>query len=366
MKDPRIAELAKILIDYSGTVKKGDTVLIEFNGAAPLPLVTEMHALCLKRGVKHVEVNCQFREIDRSFYDNASDEQLDFLPRHDLNFMKKVDVYFAIRAQENSMTLASVPTDRVMRRGKALRPISIQRVRHTRWCVLAYPTEGMAQDANMSLEELEDFIFGACLRDWKKVSKSMAKLERLLTKTKEVRLVASDTDLSFRKKGLAAVKCDGKYNMPDGEVFTAPEKKTVEGYITYNAPSVYQGREYNGVRLEFEKGKIVKATCEVGEQSALDAIFDTDPGARYIGEFAIGVNQGIQRPMKSILFDEKIGGSIHLTPGSTYDECDNGNRSAVHWDLVKILKGDGEIYFDGKLIQKNGKFVTPELKALNR
>ena len=365
MKDPRIEQLASVLVDYSAGVKKDDVVLIQFTGPRPLPLVTEIHRQCLKRGAKHVEVECVFPEVQRSLYDNGSPEQLAYFPNHDLVFMKKVNVFFSIRGGENSRIYSSVPAATMAARNKVLRPITDWRVRHTRWCVLIYPTEGMAQDADMSLDEFEGFVYGACLRDWASISKTMDKLEKLMTKTREVRIVASDTDLRFTKKGIRAVKCDGKMNMPDGEVFTAPEKKSVEGYIRYNTVSPYQGHEYGNVRLEFSKGRIVGASCESGDSEALEAIFNTDAGARYVGEFAIGVNQGIQRPVKSILFDEKIGGSIHFTPGSTYDECDNGNRSAVHWDLVKILRGDGEIWFDGKLIQKDGEFVLPELKPLN-
>ena len=179
-----------------------------------------------------------------------------------------------------------------------------------------------------------------------------------------VRIKASDTDLTFSIKGLPGMKCDGRFNIPDGEVFTAPVKDSVEGYITYNCPTVYQGKEFNNIRLEFSNGKIVKATAP-GMNEALNRILDTDAGARYVGEFAIGVNPHIRVPMRNILFDEKIFGSIHFTPGQCYDECDNGNRSAVHWDMVKLLEGDGEIWFDDILIQKDGRFVHKELLMLN-
>jgi aminopeptidase len=179
-----------------------------------------------------------------------------------------------------------------------------------------------------------------------------------------VRIIASDTNLSFSIKGLPGIKCDGRFNMPDGEVFTAPLKTSVEGYITYNCPTLYQGKEFTGIRLEFSEGKIIKANAQ-GMDQQLNKILDTDEGGRYIGEFAIGVNPGIRVPMRNILFDEKIFGSIHFTPGQCYDECDNGNQSAVHWDMVKLLEGDGEIWFDDTLIQKSGRFVHPELLELN-
>jgi aminopeptidase len=216
----------------------------------------------------------------------------------------------------------------------------------------------------MSLEEYEDYILSACCIDWRAESRKQEKLKRLMDRTDRVRIRASDTDLSFSIKGLPGIKCDGRFNIPDDEVFTAPVRDSVEGYITYNCPSVYQGKEFPSVRLEFAEGRIVRA--DAGAMTAdLNRILDTDEGARYIGEFALGVNPGIRRPMRNILFDEKIFGSIHFTPGQCYDECDNGNRSAVHWDLVKLLEGDGEIWFDDRLIQQSGRFIPKELQALN-
>ncbi len=247
---------------------------------------------------------------------------------------------------------------------KVVRPIVDQRVKHTRWVITRYPTHGAAQEARMSLQEYEDYLFSACCIDWNAESKKQEKLKRLMDKADRVRIIAADTDLSFSIRGMPGIKCDGRYNIPDGEVFTAPVRDSVEGHITYNCPTLYQGKEFNGIRLEFAKGRIVKASAP-GMDQFLNKILDTDEGARYIGEFAIGVNPGITQPMRNILFDEKIFGSIHFTPGQCYDECDNGNRSAVHWDMVKILKGDGEIRFDDQPIQKDGRFVHKDLLALN-
>jgi aminopeptidase len=216
----------------------------------------------------------------------------------------------------------------------------------------------------MSLEEYEEYLFAACCIDWKAESRKQEKLKRLMDKADMVRIKASDTDLSFSISGLEGIKCDGRFNIPDGEVFTAPVRDSVEGHITYNCPTIYQGKEFNGIRLEFAKGRIVKASAPSMDEE-LNRILDTDDGARYIGEFAIGVNPNIREPMRNILFDEKIFGSIHFTPGQCYDECDNGNRSAVHWDMVKLLKGDGEIWFDDVLIQKDGLFMHKDLISLN-
>ena len=315
MNDPRIRQFAEILVDYSTRVKKGDVVLINSAGLEAQPLVKELYALCLTRGAKYVEYIFSVPEIDRCFYNSANKQQLDHFPQHKLDFYKTVTVYIGISAGNNSMVMANARQEAVVAYSKLTRPLIDQRVKHTRW-------------------------------------------------TKKVRITAPDTDLRFSIDGLPGIKCDGRLNMPDGEVFTAPVKNSVQGHISYNCPSIYQGREYNGVRFEFADGKIIKATAEGGMNKALNKILDADEGARYIGEFAIGVNPGIRQPMRNILFDEKIFGSIHFTPGQAYDECDNGNRSSVHWDLVRIL-ADGEILFDDVLIQKKGRFVHKELLELN-
>jgi aminopeptidase len=262
------------------------------------------------------------------------------------------------------MVMAQANQSNMIAWSKVVRPIVDQRVKHTRWVITRYPTHGAAQEAKMSLEEYEDYLFSACCIDWTAESKKQEKLKKLMDRTDRVRISAADTDLSFSIRGMPGIKCDGRCNIPDGEVFTAPVRDSVEGFITYNCPTVYQGKEFNTIRLEFRKGRIVSATAP-GMDDELNRILDSDEGARYVGEFAIGVNPRITQPMRNILFDEKIFGSIHFTPGQCYDECDNGNRSAVHWDMVKLLSGDGEIWFDDVLIQKDGRFVQKDLKSLN-
>jgi len=364
VKDPRITEWADVLVNYSTRVKKGDVVLITAGGIEALPLVKELYRLCLAKGAKYVEYEFSLPEISRQFYNLAKSEQLAYFPQHKLDFMKQVTVYIAIGAADNSMVMAQANQANMIAYSKLTRPIVDQRVKYTRWVVTRYPTHGGAQEARMSLEEYEDYVLSSCCIDWNTESKKQEKLKKLMDRAATVRIKASDTDLSFSIKGLNGIKCDGRFNIPDGEVFTAPVKDSVEGHITYNCPSIYQGKEFNGVSFEFAAGKIVKA--EAGAMTAeLNKILDTDEGARYIGEFAVGVNPGIRRPMRNILFDEKIFGSIHFTPGQCYDECDNGNRSAVHWDLVKLLEGDGEIWFDSLLIQKDGRFVHKDLLKLN-
>jgi len=365
MKDPRIESFAKILVDYSTRVQEGDVVLINAAGLEALPLVKELYALCLKRGAKYVEYVFSVPEIDRSFYNLADKQQLEHFPQHKMDFYKTLTVYIGIAAGNNTMEMANANQSAMVSYQKLTKPLVDQRVKHTRWVVTRYPTNAAAQDAKMSLEEYEDYLFSACCINWDLESEKQEKLKKLIDKTSKVRIVAPDTDLSFSIAGLPGIKCDGRLNMPDGEVFTAPVRDSVQGYISYNCPSIYQGKEYNGVRFEFKDGKIINATAEGGMTELLNKVLDTDDGARYIGEFALGINPGIHKPMRNILFDEKIFGSIHFTPGQAYDECDNGNRSAVHWDLVRLLTDGGEIWFDDILIQKNGLFLTEELLDLN-
>ncbi len=363
MKDSRVAEMAKVLVDYSTRIKKGDRVLITATGFESAPLVKELYALCLQRGADYVEYSFSDPEIDRQFYNLASKKQLEVFPQHKLDFYKTLTAYIGIAAGENSMVNATSNQKSMVAYQKLTRPLIDQRVKHTKWVITRFPTHGAAQEARMSLEEYEDYLFSACCVDWAAESRKMDKLQKLMDKTDRVRLKAPDTDLSFSIKGLRSIKCDGRYNIPDGEVFTAPVKDSVQGHLTYNCPTIYQGKEFNNIRLEFMDGKIVQATAGA-MTDALNKILDTDAGARYIGEFSLGVNPNIRTPMRNILFDEKIFGSIHFTPGQAYDEANNNNCSAVHWDMVRLMH-DGEIWFDDRLIQKNGRFVLKELESLN-
>jgi len=365
MSDPRVEKLADIIVNYSTKVKKGDVVAIDFSGIRPLPLVKEIYGKCLKNGARYVEYNFSSEDLTKDFYALAKGEQLTYFPKHRLEAMKKATVYIGIGGLENTQAFASTPLPSMVKREKVLRPIINRRVDHTRWVVTRYPTNGLAQDAKMSYEEFEDFYFKACNIDWHDFSNKITKLRQLVNHSREVRIKASDTDLRFSIKGIPAIKSEGLRNMPDGEVFTAPVRDSVQGYITYNTPSFYHGKEFNGVRLEFKDGKVISAKAQTGSGQELNKILDSDKGARYVGEFAFGLNKNITQSTKNTLFDEKIAGSIHFTPGQAYKDADNGNRSSIHWDLVKILKGDGEIYLDGKLIQKDGKFVTKELRGLN-
>ncbi len=280
--------------------------------------------------------------------------------------MKKMQAYIAIRGSANTSENSDVPSDRMVLFSRITRPVQNYRVNKTRWCVLRWPTPSMAQAAGMSTEAFEDLYFDVCTMDYAKMARAMVPLERRMKRADRVHLKAPGTDLTFSIKGIGAKMCKGDRNIPDGEVFSCPVKNSVNGVIQFNTPTIYSGTKFENVRLEFKDGQIVKATGN--NTKRLNEILDTDPGARYVGEFSLGFNPYILNPMCDILFDEKIAGSLHFTPGQAYEECDNGNRSAVHWDMVLIQRpewGGGEVWFDGELIRKNGLFVPKDLKPLN-
>ena len=296
----------------------------------------------------------------------ADEEQIEFLNDYQLYQMKGMDAYIAVRAGENTSELSDVPSDKLNMYYKLTRPTLDYRVNKTKWVVLRYPNPSMAQLAGTSQEAFEGFYFNVCTLDYQKMSKAMDPLVDLMNRTDKVRLVGPGTDLTFSIKDIPAIKCDGLRNIPDGEVYTAPVRESMNGVISYNTFSEEQGFTYENIRFEIKKGKIVKATAN--DTKRINELLDTDEGARYFGEFAIGVNPYVLHPMKDTLFDEKICGSFHLTPGMAYEDADNGNKSAVHWDLVMIQRaeyGGGEIWFDDILIRKDGIFVIPELQGLN-
>ena len=286
---------------------------------------------------------------------------------HELARMKKMHAYIALRGSNNITELSDVPVDRLKMLGKKMRPVLDQRVQKTKWVVLRWPTPSMAQLAGMSTEAFEDFYFDVCTLDYRKLRPGMKALKSLMERTDRVEIKGPGTDLRFSMKGIPAVVCGGDRNIPDGEVFSCPVRDSVQGHVTFNAPTIYQGTSFDGIRLDFRDGKIVEATSN--QTAKLNKILDSDAGARYVGEFSLGFNPRVLHPMRDILFDEKIAGSFHFTPGQAYEEADNGNRSQVHWDLVNIQRkdyGGGEIYFDGKLIRRDGEFLPQPLRSLNR
>lgn len=364
--DPRYEALAANLVRYSVSLKKGERVLIDAFDVPDAMVIALVREIRSRKAIPHVNVH--HARITRELLLGVTEEQVGFQARHDLERMKGMDAYIGLRGAHNIFENADVPGKRMQLWMKRMREVQNRRVRKTKWVVLRWPTEAMAQQSLTSTESFEDFYFRVCCMDYARMLPGQRALKRLMDKTDRVEIKGPGTDLQFSIKGLEAVMCAGAHNIPDGEVFTAPVKESVEGVLTYNVPSVYQGVSFDNVRLEFEKGRIVKASC-TGQNRKLKQILDSDPGARYIGEFAIGFNPHITEPMRDTLFDEKIAGSFHFTPGQAYEgEADNGNRSQVHWDMVTIQRpeyGGGEIRFDGKLIRKDGIFQTKALQKLN-
>lgn len=363
--DLRVKQLADVLVNYSCNVQKNERVLINYEGECCKPLVKQLiKNIYARGGMPYVEMRDS--SVTREILLGATEEQMDFLNEYQLMQMKGMDCYIAIRAGSNTSELSDVPSDKLNMYYRKTQPVLDYRVNETKWVVLRYPNESMAQLAGTSLESFEDFYFEVCTLDYAKMSKAMDSLVELMNRTDRVHIKGPGTDLTFSIKDIPAIKCAGEMNIPDGEVYTAPVRESMNGVISYNTPSEEQGFTYENIRFEIKDGKIIKAAANDNER--INQLLDTDEGARYFGEFAIGVNPYILNPMKDTLFDEKIAGSFHLTPGMAYEDAPNGNDSAVHWDLVMIQRpeyGGGEIYFDDVLIRKDGLFTLPELMCLN-
>jgi aminopeptidase len=365
--DSRIKTLAHNLIHYSCKLQKGEKILIHHTGPSTEPLarqlIKEAYAV---GGIPFLEYTNPVTE--RELLLHCTEEQLKFRAKLDAEQMAAMDCYVAVRGSDNVTEYADVPSDKLALYETLYgNPVHHDiRIPKTRWVVLRYPNNAMAQLAGTSLESFEDFYFDVCNLDYSKMGKAMEPLIHLMNQTDKVRITGPGTDLTFSIKGVPAIPCAGDMNIPDGEIYTAPVRDSLNGTLTYNTPSVFQGFTFENISFTFENGKIVKATAN--DTARINKVLDIDEGARYIGEFAIGVNPYVTKPMKDTLFDEKIKGSFHMTPGSCYDEAPNGNHSAIHWDLVCIQTedwGGGEIYFDDILIRKDGIFTLPELKALN-
>ncbi|MGG3800071.1 aminopeptidase [Metabacillus fastidiosus] len=366
MKYPRITDLAKNLINYSIRLQKGEKVLIE-NFGLQRELVTALIKEAYEAG-GYPFVSLKDNQVDRALMIGGQKEQYEMIASFEAEVMSKMDAYIGLRSGDNINEHADVPDDKIKLHGQTIGQKVHREIRvpKTKWVVLRYPNSSMAQLAKMSTEQFEDFYFNVCNLDYSKMDKAMDSLVSLMNKTDKVHIKGEGTDLIFSIKDIPAIKCSGQMNIPDGEVYTAPVKESVNGVITYNTASPYNGFTFENIRLTFKDGKIVEATANDTER--INKIFDTDEGARFIGEFAIGVNPYILHPMQDILFDEKIAGSFHFTPGQCYDEASNGNNSNIHWDIVMIQRpeyGGGEIYFDDVLIRKDGLFVLPELESLN-
>lgn len=367
--DPRIERLAEILIDHSVELGEGDHLLIETTDVPDEIVVALIREA--RRAGGHPHVTLRHSRVHRALVEEAADDALETWKRVDLERMKAMDAYVAIRGSDNVSEMAGVRRDRM----KAFQSLYVQpvhldeRVNRTRWCVLRWPTPSMAQLAETGTEEFESFYFDVCTLDYARMCEAAGALKERMEATDVVRLKGpGETDLTFSIREIPAVPCCGKRNIPDGECFTAPVRDSARGVIEFNTPTIYQGESFRDVRLELEDGRIVDWSAGAGDPDALDAVFTADEGARFIGEFSIAFNPHIRHAMKDILFDEKIAGSIHFTPGNAYEEADNGNRSEIHWDLVLIQRpehGGGTVDLDGEVVRREGRFVVPDLEGLN-
>ena len=367
MKDLRIEKLAKQLLTFSVNIKKGENILIEILGEDGIPLGKELIKQAEEIGAKPY-FNIINYEVLRVMLENASEEQIELYAKHDKLRMHDMDAYIGISGSSNKTELSNISQEVMNFYNKhyVTKVHFEERVKNTKWCILRYPNKAMAQMCKMNIDDMEEYYFKVCNVDYKKMSNAMNPLKELLSKTDKVHIVGPNTDLTFSVKGIPAEKYYGTFNIPDGEVASAPIKDSVNGYITYNNETTYNGITFHNIRFEFKAGKIVKATADRTEE--LNEILDIDEGARYIGEFAIGLNPYVEKPIGDTLFDEKVKGSFHFTPGDSLEESDNGNRSSIHWDIVNIQTpeyGGGEIYFDDILVRKDGKFVLKELEQLN-
>ncbi len=364
MTDPRYRQLAKVLIGYSTALKKGERVLLDLIDV-PDEFSVELIRETREAGAVPV-VEVRHGRVTRELQRGTTAPHAQTTRDLELARMRKMQAYIAVRGSHNANENSDVPSEQQALWAKTMRPVLNHRVNKTRWVVLRWPTPAMAQAAGMSTEAFEDFYFKVCTLDYGKLAKAMLPLEKRMKEADKVELKGPGTDLRFSIKGIGSKSCNGRLNIPDGEVFSCPVKESVEGTIQFNTPTIYSGTRFENVRLELHRGKIVDATGS--NQDRLNEILDTDAGSRYIGEFSLGFNPYILTPMCDILFDEKIAGSLHFTPGQAYEIAGNGNRSAVHWDMVLIQRpewGGGEVWFDGELIRKDGLFIPKDLRPLN-
>lgn len=366
MMDPRVEKLANNLLTHSVAVKPGEKVLIDVNGVE-LPLAKALiHRTYDLGGLPYVQLTHD--ELHRQWLLGVTADQLEDMLHWETQRMDAMDCYIGIRSKTNSAQESDVPAERQSLYEEVYWHILHldHRIKGTRWVVLRYPNASMAQNANMSTDAFEDFYFNVCNLDYRRMREAMEPLVKVMEQTDHVHIKGPQTDLQFSIKNIPVVPCYGQSNIPDGECYTAPVKDSVNGVITFNTSSRYMGFRFENVRLEFEHGRIVKATAN--DTDRINRIFDTDAGARYVGEFSLGFNPYVLHPLHDTLFDEKIAGSFHFTPGNSYDDAYNGNNSAIHWDMVSIQRpeyGGGEIWFDDRLIRKDGQFVVPELEGLN-
>jgi len=366
MQDPRTQRLASLLVTHSLQVRPGDKVLIEATDIPAEVTACVLRAVAEAGGLPFIQLWSS--TLQRELYRSASEEQMKLQGELDLGRMRRMDGYIALRGAANPSELSDVPAEKIgLYQRHVWKPVhGEQRCTHTRWVVIRWPLPSMAQAAGMSIEAFEDFFFRACCLDYSRMEVAVRPLRERMLNTRIIRITGPGTDLVIDKGTINVVPCTGDRNIPDGECFTAPLRDGVNGTIQFNTVSLYQGKTFERIRLVLREGRVVEA--EASDTESLNRILDSDEGARFIGEFSLGFHPHILHPMRDTLFDEKIAGSLHFTPGNAYAVADNGNRSEVHWDMVLIQRpdyGGGEIYFDDELVRKDGLFVTPDLEDLN-
>ena len=365
--EDKIKVLANTIVNHSIKVEKGENVKILMETMEPISLVKELIKL-IKEKDANVSVTITDPSIDALCNKDASSKKIELLRKQEELDVNNYDSFIRIYCNQGDFNNSIVSNETAKEIGSSLKKYRDIRANERKWVLLQYPSIVDSQKSGMNYDEFKDFSFEAMCYDYEQMAEDLKPLKELMEKTDKVRLTGVGTDITFSIKDIPVIPCSGECNIPDGECFTAPVKNSINGVIKYNTPSPYRGKVFHGVTLEFKDGKIIKATCDEDDDE-LNEIFDTDEGARYVGEFSIGTNPNIRYPMGDILFDEKIIGSIHFTPGACYDEAPNGNSSAIHWDMVLIQRedfGGGNIYFDDVLIRENGVFVIDELKHLNK
>ncbi|MDR7521750.1 MAG: aminopeptidase [Armatimonadota bacterium] len=367
MNDPRLAKLAQVLIHYSLAVRPGQLVRIG-GPALAAPLISEAYREALTAGA-HVAVRVTVDGLEEIFFKHATDDQLRFVSPLAEHEVEKIDADLGIWAHYNTRELTGVDPRRQAIRRDATRRLSQRYLERAargelRWCGTQYPTHADAQEAEMSLAEYQDFVFGAGLLDrpdpvaaWEQVRREQDRIARILQQHDTLHLTGPDIDLTVRVGGRTWINAAGEHNFPDGEVFTGPIETATSGRVRFSFPAIYGGREVDGITLTFKEGRVVEATAQKG-QAFLLAMLDLDPGARVLGEFAFGLNYGITRFTRNILFDEKIGGTVHLALGSAYPETGGTNTSGLHWDMICDLRAGAEVRADGEVIYRDGKFLV--------
>ena len=366
MADLRIEKLAEVLVNYSVGVRPGDRVVINGSSIAE-PLLKEIYVKVLKAG-GHPLMMLSLPDTEELFFRHASDEQIKHVPRPVELVMETYDVRISILAETNTRALSNIDPAKIVMQHQARTELMRTFMRRSateelRWIVAPFPTNALAQDAEMGLNEYEDFVYGACLPDvsdpvgyWQRFSARQQRTVDWLNGKERVHITAPGTDLRLSVAGRTFINCDGRRNMPDGEIFTGPVEDSIDGHVYFSYPAIYGGREVTGVRLWFEQGRVVKAAADKNEDYLVKTL-DTDAGSRFVGEFAVGTNSSITRFTREILFDEKIGGSFHMALGAGYPETGSKNESAIHWDMICDLRDGGEIRVDDELLYRNGKFV---------